>query len=60
MGTAAVGSAVESGSLSVRGVSGLRIVDLSIMSEPIDIHPMETAMAIGLILGTHHAPQPRR
>jgi len=56
MGTAAVGQVVEPGTFKVRGVQGLRVVDLSVVTVPVDIHPMMTAMAFGHIIGLSVTP----
>ena len=56
LGTAAVGSVVEAGSLRVTGVEGLRVADLAVFSAPIDTHPMLSAMAAGHLLGSRMAP----
>lgn len=49
--TCKVGYVVDKKTLAVRGVQGLYIADLSVVASPIDIHPMMTAMTIGLVLG---------
>lgn len=50
-GTCQVGTVVEKGTLAVKGVHGLYVSDLSVVASPVDIHPMMTAMAIGLMVG---------
>lgn len=50
-GTCKVGTVVEQGTLAVKGVKGLYVADLSVVASPVDIHPMMTAMAIGLLVG---------
>uniref|UniRef100_A0A7S3V5X4 ABC transporter domain-containing protein n=1 Tax=Chaetoceros debilis TaxID=122233 RepID=A0A7S3V5X4_9STRA len=50
-GTCKAGAVVDKGTLSVMGVQGLYIGDLSVVTEPVDTHPMMTAMALGLLLG---------
>jgi len=50
-GTCRAGAVVEKGSLAVKGVQGLYVSDLSVVTQPVDIHPMMSAMALGLIMG---------
>jgi choline dehydrogenase-like flavoprotein len=57
MGTTAVGRVVEGGSLHVRGVHALRVADLSVMNNPIDIHPM--ACELHRACAQHRAPVSR-
>lgn len=52
-GTCKVGTVVEKGTLAVKGVKGLYVSDLSVVAGPVDIHPMMTAMTIGLMVGNN-------
>ena len=50
-GTCKAGDVVERETLAVKGVSGLYISDLSVVTKAVDIHPMMTAMSIGAVVG---------
>ena len=50
-GTCRVGDVVEKETMAVIGVQGLYIADLSVVLHPVDIHPMMTAMSIGMTVG---------
>ena len=51
-GTCKADAVVERKSLSVIGVKGLHVCDLSVITHPVDTHPMMTAMAIGHLVGS--------
>jgi choline dehydrogenase-like flavoprotein/ABC-type lipoprotein export system ATPase subunit len=50
-GTCKVGDVVDYRTLRVQGVHGLYISDLSVLTEPVDVDPMVTAMSIGILMG---------
>eukprot|EP00957_Ditylum_brightwellii_P157794 12009921-Ditylum_brightwellii.AAC.1 len=50
-GTCKAGDVVKKETLAMKGVQGLYISDLSVLSQPADIHPMMTAMSLGIVLG---------
>lgn len=50
-GTCGAGYVVEKGTLAVKGVTGLYISDLSVVTQAVDVHPMMTAMSLGVVLG---------
>jgi len=51
-GTCKADAVVERKSLSVIGVKGSHVCDLSVITHPVDTHPMMTAMAIGHLVGS--------
>ena len=51
-GTCKADAVVERKSLSVIGVKGLHVCDLSVITQPVDTHSMLTAMAIGHLVGS--------
>ena len=55
-GTCRAGDVVDLGTLAVKGVSGLYISDLSVLTQSLDVPPMMTAMALGIMIGNSTEP----
>ena len=55
-GTCRAGDVVDLGTLAVKGVSGLYISDLSVLTQSLDVPPMMTAMALGIMVGNSTEP----
>jgi len=55
-GTCRAGDVVDLGTFAVKGVSGLYISDLSVLTQSLDVPPMMTAMALGIMIGNSTEP----